>query len=109
MMMEFLKSIDDDVWDIVEEGYSKPTIVADGKTISKAKAQWSKDDKYASNCNNKAMNGIYNGETAEEFCRISTCKTAKEAWEVLEIVYEGTDTVKQSKNCKDWLKNLKPS
>ena len=38
MMIGFLKSIDDDVWDIVEEGYSKPTIVADGKTIPKPKA-----------------------------------------------------------------------
>ena len=96
-MIGFLKSIDDDVWDIVEEGYSKPTIVADGKTIPTHKAQWSKDDKHVSNCNNKAMNGIYNGVSAEEFRRISTCKTAKEAWEVLETVYEATNTVKQSK------------
>ena len=29
-MIGFLKSIDDDVWDIIEEGYSKPTIVANG-------------------------------------------------------------------------------
>ncbi|XXG59729.1 hypothetical protein AAC387_Pa04g1763 [Persea americana] len=96
-MIEFLKSIDDDVWDIFEEGHSKPTIVADGKTIPKPKAQWSKDDKYASNCNNKDMNGIYNEVSTEEFRKISTCKTAKKAWEVLETVYEGTDTVKQSK------------
>ena len=43
------------------------------------------------------MNGIYNGVSAEEFRRISTCKTAKEAWEVLQTMYEGTNTVKQSK------------
>ena len=43
------------------------------------------------------MNGIYNGVSADEFHRISTCKTTKEAWEVLQTVYEGTDTVKQSK------------
>ena len=97
MMIGFLKSIDDDVWDIIEEGYSKPTIIANGKTITKPKAQWSKDDKYAFNCNNKAMNGTYNEVSTEEFRRISICKTAKEAWEVLETVYEGTDKVKQSK------------
>ena len=56
-----------------------------------------KDEKHASNCNNKAMNGIYNGVSVEEFRRISICKTAKEAWEVLETVHEGTSTVKQSK------------
>lgn len=82
----FLKSIDDDVWDIVEEGYSKLTIVANEQTVPKPKAQWSKDDKHASNCNNMAMNGIYNGVSAEEFRSISTCKTTKEAWEVLETV-----------------------
>ncbi|KAJ8620341.1 hypothetical protein MRB53_028870 [Persea americana] len=58
---------------------------------------WTKDEKHASNCNNKAMNGIYNGVSAEEFRKISTCKTAKETWEVLQTVYEGTDTMKQFK------------
>ena len=43
------------------------------------------------------MNGIYNGVFAEEFRRISTCKTTKKAWDVLQIVYEGTSIVKQSK------------
>lgn len=93
----FLKSIDDDVWDIVEEGHSKPTIVANGQTIPKPKAQWTRDEKHDSNCNNKAMNGIYNGISDDEFRRASTCKTAKEALEVLQTVNEGTDTVKQSK------------
>ena len=78
-MIGFLKSIDDDVWDIVKEGYSKPIIVANEQTVPKPKAQWTEDEKHASNFNNKAMNGIYNGVSAEEFRRISTCKTAKEA------------------------------
>ena len=82
-LIEFLKSIDDDVWDIVEDGYSRLTIVANGQTVPKLKAQWTKDEKHAFNCNNKAMNEIYNEVFAEEFRRISTCKTAKEACEVL--------------------------
>ena len=76
MMIEFLKSIDDDVWDIIEEGYSKPTIVADSKIVHKPKAQWTKDKKHASNYN-KTRWIIYNEVSAEEFCMISTCKTAK--------------------------------
>ena len=71
-------------------------IVADGKTLPKPKPQWTKDEKHAFNCNNKTMNGIYNGVSAEEFCMISTCKIAKEAWEVLQTVYE-VQTRKQSK------------
>ena len=38
MMIGFLKSIDDDVWDIVEEGYSRPTIVANRQIVPKPKA-----------------------------------------------------------------------
>ena len=68
-----------------------------GKPVPKLKAQWSKDEKHASNCNNKTVNSIYNGVSADEFRRIFTCKTAKDAWEVLQTVYEGTNTVKQSK------------
>ena len=34
---------------------------------------------------------------AEEFRRISTFKTTKEAWKVLQTVYEGTNTGEQSK------------
>ena len=78
-MIELLKSIDDDVWDVVEEGQSKSLVVADGKFVPKPKAQWNKDEKHASNCNNKVMNAIYNGASAEDFHRISTCKTTKEA------------------------------
>ena len=70
-MIEFLKSIDDDVWDIIEESYSKPTVVADGKSVPKPKVQWTKDEKHASNCNNKAMNEIYNVVSVEEFRRTS--------------------------------------
>ena len=40
MMIGFPKSIDDNVWDIIEEGYSKPTIVTNGETVPKPKAQW---------------------------------------------------------------------
>ena len=71
--------------------------MANGQIVPKPKAQWTKDEQHAFNCNNKAMNGLYNGVSAEEFRKISTYKTAKEAWKVIETVYEGTDTVKQSK------------
>ena len=32
-----------------------------------------------------------------ELRRISTCTTAQEAWDILQTVHDGTDTVKQSK------------
>ena len=72
-------------------------VVANGQTVPKPKAQWTKDETHDSNCNNKAMNGMYNGVFADEFRRIFTCKTVRQALEVLQTVCEDTDTVKQSK------------
>ena len=43
------------------------------------------------------MSTIFNGVTPDEFRRISTCETAKEAWDILEVTHEGTNLVKNSK------------
>ena len=84
-MTAFLQSIDVDVWNCVEFGYTKPTIITDGnKTIEKPKPQWTKEDKHAFNCNSKALNSIFNGVTPSEFHQIFICKLAKEAWDILE-------------------------
>ena len=96
-MIAFLKSIDNEVWNCVEDGYTPPTIEVDGKIILKPKSEWSKEEKHASNCNSKAINGIYNGLTPSEFQRISSCATAKETWNILQTIHEGIDKVKQTK------------
>ena len=49
------------------------------------------------NWNNKALRIIFNGITSDEFSRVSTCETAKEAWDILEVTHEGTGLVKNSK------------
>ena len=59
------------------EGYSDPIVIVNRQTVKKPKAQWTTDEKAKSNCNNKAINAIYNGITP--FHRISTCPTAKAA------------------------------
>ena len=62
-MTAFLRAIDDQVWDIVVEGYADPTIEVEGKIINKPKTQWIDPEKTRSNCNKKAINAIYNGIT----------------------------------------------
>ena len=62
-MIAFFKVTDDQVWDTVVEGYSDPTVIVDGQTVKKPKAQWTADEKTKHNCNNKAINAIYNGIT----------------------------------------------
>ena len=43
------------------------------------------------------MNVLFSAVTKEEFKKISSTKTAKEAWTILQTTYEGTKAVKDSK------------
>ena len=43
------------------------------------------------------MNSLFSAITNEEFKKISSTKTTKEAWTILQTTYEGTKTVKDSK------------
>ena len=55
------------------------------------------DDKInAANFNRKALNALFSNVTNEEFKKISSTKSANEAWTVLQNTYEGTKTVKDS-------------
>ena len=51
----------------------------------------------AANANNKALNVIFCGVSPDEFHRISHVSIAKEAWQILETIYEGTKKVKDTK------------
>ena len=43
------------------------------------------------------MNALFSAITSEEFKKISSTKTTKEAWTILQTIYEGTKAVKDSK------------
>ena len=43
------------------------------------------------------MNALFSVVTNEEFKKISSTKTAKEAWTILQTTYEGTKAIKDSK------------
>ena len=45
----------------------------------------------------KALNALFNAVTNEEFKKISSSETTKEAWTILQKTYEGTKAVKDSK------------
>ena len=84
-MHAFLCSIDESVWNAVENGWTRPEV---------AKSTWVKVALTAANANNKALNAIFCGVSLDEFHRISHVSIAKEAWQILETTYEGTKKVK---------------
>ena len=85
---EFLCSIDESVWDVVEIGQTRPEA---------AKSTWDKAALAAANVNSKALNAIFCGVSPDEFHRISDVIIAKEAWQILGTTNEGTKKVKDTK------------
>ena len=73
-MRAFLQSLDEKVWQAVEIGWTKPT---------KAPANWDDAKIKAENFNNRVLNALFSAVTNEEFKKISSTETAKEAWTIL--------------------------
>ena len=69
-MRAFLQSLDKNVWQAVEIGWTKPT---------EATADWDDAKIKATNFNNRALNVLFSAVTNEEFKKISSTETAKEA------------------------------
>ena len=87
-MRAFLQSLDEKVWQAVEIGWTKPKEVP---------ADWDESKNKVANFNSRALNALFSAVNNEEFQKISSTETAKEAWTMLQITYEGTKTIKDSK------------
>ena len=87
-MRAFLQSLDENVWQAVEIGWTKPQEAPVDQDDAKIKA---------GNFNSRALNVLFNAVTNEEFKKISSTKTTKEAWTILQTTYKGTKAVKDSK------------
>ena len=72
----------------MEIGWTKP---------NEASTDWDDAKIKTANFNSKALNALFIAVTNEEFKKISSTETAKEAWTILQTTYEGTKTVKNSK------------
>ena len=60
-------------------------------------ADWDEANIKAANFNSRALNAIFSAVTNEEFKKISSTETVKEAWTILQTTYEGTKAIKDSK------------
>ena len=72
----------------MEVGWNKPKEVP---------ANWDEANIKAANFNSRALNAIFSAVTNEEFKKISSTETVKEAWTILQTTYEGTKAIKDSK------------
>ena len=83
-----LCSIDESVWDAVDVGWTR---------LEAAKSSWDKAALATTTANSKVLNAIFCDVSPDEFHKISHVTIAKEAWQILETIYEGTKKVKDTK------------
>ena len=72
-MRAFLQSLDEKVWQVVEIGWTKP---------KEASVDWDDAKIKTVNFNSRALNALFSAVTNEKFKKISSTKTAKEAWTI---------------------------
>ena len=73
-MRAFLQSQDEKVWQAVEIGQTK---------LKEDPPNWDDAKIKATNFNSRALNALFIAVTNEEFKKISSTETAKEAWTIL--------------------------
>ena len=69
-MRAFLQSLDENVWQAVEIGWTK---------LKEAPADWDEAKIKVANFNSRALNALFSAVTNDEFKKISSTKTTKEA------------------------------
>ena len=87
-MRAFLQSLDEKVWRSIKIGWTKP---------KEAPANWDEAKIKVANFNSRALNALFSAVTNQEFKKISSNETAKEAWTIFQTTYEGTKAVKDLK------------
>ena len=96
-MTMYIKAQDYHVWRVIANGPHIPTKTVEGTTLVKLEREWNEVDVKLIELNCKAMSSLYCALDPNEYNRVSGCDSAKEIWDKLEVTYEGTNQVKESK------------
>ncbi|GAV70628.1 zf-CCHC domain-containing protein/DUF4219 domain-containing protein/UBN2 domain-containing protein, partial [Cephalotus follicularis] len=97
-MTIFIQSLDYNLWDLIVDGPSLPTITNEnGEIIPKPRNKYNDDDRKIVQLNAKAKHIIICAINSNEFNKVSSCVSAKDMWDRLEVTYEGTNQVKEDK------------
>nr|GEV58995.1 retrovirus-related Pol polyprotein from transposon TNT 1-94 [Tanacetum cinerariifolium] len=77
-----------------------PTVKEDGVTRLKSYSELSAAEVIQADCDVKATNIILQGLPLEIYALVSTHKVAKELWERIQMLMQGTSLTKQERECK---------
>jgi hypothetical protein len=96
-MKIFIQSQDRLLWRTIVKGFNYPTKKVEGNNILKDEDVFDFEEAKLFDFNVRAMNLIYCAINDEEFNRVSVYESAKEIWDRLEVTYEGTPELKESR------------
>ncbi|XP_071721692.1 uncharacterized protein [Rutidosis leptorrhynchoides] len=96
-MKWFLKSQDEAIWRATQVLWKPPTVTADGVEDIKSEDQWTIGERALCTANSKAVGIIQCAVRPSVYKIIQNFETAKESWDALQLTYEGSSSVKQSK------------
>ena len=90
-MKIFVESIDQGIWDVIENCPFIPRIEKAKSFTRKPWSQWTDEESEKAKFDCIAKNIITSTVNFNEFFRISHCESAKEMWDTLEVIHEGTN------------------
>ena len=103
-MQAHLSAQADDMWYVITDWPLKivkliPSTSADGdvRAVDKPRIEWTVEDKKKANLDNVAKDILYKTLDKNMFSKIKSCVTAKEIWEKLTQLNEGTDQTRENK------------
>ena len=74
-----------------------PTKIEEGEVVPKPEEEYNEDDIKKAQSNAKAINLLYCALSPTQFNRISGCDTGKKIWDMLQVIHEGIDQVKETR------------
>ncbi|GAV61999.1 LOW QUALITY PROTEIN: UBN2 domain-containing protein, partial [Cephalotus follicularis] len=96
-MTIFIQSLDYNLRDLIVDGPNLPTTRNNGEQIPKPRSSYNDEDRRRVQMNAKAKLIIICAINSSDFNRVSSCISAKEMWDGLEVTYEGTNQVNEAK------------
>ncbi|GAV87604.1 UBN2 domain-containing protein, partial [Cephalotus follicularis] len=97
-MTIFIQSLDYNLWNLIVDGPDFPSVRDEnGESIPKPRNTYNDEDRRRVQMNAKAKHIIICAINSSEFNIVSSCVSAKEIWDRLEVTYKGINQVKEAK------------
>uniref|UniRef100_A0A1J3JTP0 CCHC-type domain-containing protein n=1 Tax=Noccaea caerulescens TaxID=107243 RepID=A0A1J3JTP0_NOCCA len=92
-----IQAIDEIAWNMVEVEWSAPTVTVEGTTSAVPRERWNTSQRDEYKFNARALSQIHASVSQKQFELIQGCVRAKEAWDILQVHFEGTTQVQSSR------------